>query len=75
MVLVDAGGEYMGADDLALFLSLNLKSLLGYGTDITRTFPASGRFSEEQLVVYNMVLTAQMAGARTDDWSITDLEF
>lgn len=33
-----------------------------YAADITRTFPASGRFSAEQRAVYDIVLAAQMAG-------------
>ena len=33
----------------------------GYAADITRTFPANGRFSEEQRAVYEIVLAAQKA--------------
>lgn len=32
-----------------------------YAADITRTFPASGRFSEEQKALYQIVLDAQLA--------------
>lgn len=35
--------------------------LEGYAADITRTFPASGRFSEEQRLLYDVVLKAQDA--------------
>ena len=36
---------------------------VGYHTaDITRTFPASGRFSPEQRAVYDIVLAAEIAG-------------
>jgi len=35
---------------------------MNYATDITRTFPASGKFSEEQKQIYNIVLKAQLAG-------------
>ncbi|MBB3048393.1 Xaa-Pro aminopeptidase [Litorivivens lipolytica] len=35
--------------------------LEGYAADITRTFPANGRFSKEQKVLYNVVLKAQLA--------------
>jgi Xaa-Pro aminopeptidase len=33
----------------------------GYAADITRTFPASGRFSAEQRAVYEVVLAAQQS--------------
>lgn len=32
-----------------------------YASDVTRTFPASGRFSAEQLAIYDIVLEAQLA--------------
>jgi Xaa-Pro aminopeptidase len=35
--------------------------LEGYAADITRTFPVSGRFSEPQKVLYELVLAAQEA--------------
>ena len=48
--------------------------LKGYASDITRTFPASGRFSGPQRAVYEVVLSAQeaaiaatRAGARFDE--------
>jgi len=33
----------------------------GYASDITRTFPVNGKFSEEQLEIYNLVLAANKA--------------
>ncbi len=33
----------------------------GYAADITRTFPVNGRFSAEQRLLYELVLTAQQA--------------
>jgi len=33
----------------------------GYASDITRTFPVNGKFSEPQLELYNLVLDAQLA--------------
>jgi len=35
--------------------------LWGYGADITRTFPASGKFSEKQKNIYEIVLRTQQA--------------
>jgi Xaa-Pro aminopeptidase len=35
-----------------------------YASDITRTFPASGRFSAEQKAIYEIVLAAQLAGIK-----------
>ena len=32
-----------------------------YSSDITRTFPVNGKFSEEQAAIYNLVLKAQQA--------------
>ena len=34
----------------------------GYTADVTRTLPVSGKFSEEQKSIYNLVLKAQLAG-------------
>jgi len=33
-----------------------------YAADITRTFPVNGRFSSEQRLIYDLVLSAQQAG-------------
>lgn len=35
---------------------------LGYASDITRTFPVNGKYSEEQAQLYQIVLDAQKAG-------------
>lgn len=47
-----------------------------YGSDITRTFPVSGKFSEEQAKVYRVVLEAQKAalGAVRPGATFDDLE-
>jgi Xaa-Pro aminopeptidase len=34
----------------------------GYATDVTRTFPVNGRFTDEQARIYDAVLEAQEAG-------------
>ncbi len=36
-----------------------------YAADITRTFPANGRFSKEQQALYEVVLDAQLAAIKT----------
>jgi Xaa-Pro aminopeptidase len=36
-----------------------------YASDITRTFPANGKFSKEQQALYEIVLDAQLAAIRT----------
>lgn len=35
-----------------------------YASDVTRTFPANGRFSPEQKAIYDIVLEAQLAGIK-----------
>lgn len=35
-----------------------------YASDVTRTFPANGKFSSEQKAVYDIVLAAQLAGIK-----------
>ena len=36
----------------------------GYTADVTRTLPVNGKFSEEQKIIYNIVLKAQKAGIK-----------
>lgn len=50
----------IGDDDLVLIDAA--AEVEGYSSDITRTFPASGRFTKTQRAVYEIVLAAQMKG-------------
>lgn len=54
-----AGASLIGPNDLVL-IDAGCE-LHGYASDITRTFPASGRFSAEQAALYDIVLAAQAA--------------
>ena len=64
--------QQMRADDLLLIDAG--AEYGGYCSDITRTFPVGGRFSEAQRTIYDLVLQAQLAaidvvrpGARVDE--------
>lgn len=48
LVVVDSGARYGAGEG-------------GYGGDITRAFPANGRFSDRQREIYELVLAAQTA--------------
>lgn len=41
-----------------ILLDSGAETLTGYASDITRTFPVSGKFSEKQAVIYQTVLNA-----------------
>ncbi|WP_211450780.1 aminopeptidase P family protein [Collimonas antrihumi] len=49
-------------------------SALGYASDITRTFPVGGRFSESQRSLYEIVLAAQLLAIDTMRPGISYLE-
>ena len=54
-------GHRIEADDM-LVLDCGAESREGYCADITRTLPASGRFSAQKQALYDAVLKAQLAG-------------
>lgn len=56
-------GNRMKAGDWVLNDS-GAESPLHYASDITRTFPVNGRFSEQQEALYRIVLSAQEAAMR-----------
>lgn len=67
-----AGNAQVKAGELVLIDAAC--ELDGYASDITRTFPANGRFTDAQRTLYDLVLQAQeeavratRAGARFDD--------
>ncbi|OBZ89605.1 putative Xaa-Pro aminopeptidase PEPP [Choanephora cucurbitarum] len=45
-----------------------------YGSDVSRTFPACGKFSNEAKTIYNIVLKAQKAQVIQSDWIVMMLE-
>jgi len=53
------GNGVIGANDLILIDAA--ASVGGYACDVTRTFPASGKFTAEQRASYELVLAAQAA--------------
>jgi Xaa-Pro aminopeptidase len=52
--------SFVGESDLILIDAA--AEVDGYSSDITRTFPANGSFSESQRAIYDIVLTAEKAG-------------
>jgi len=57
-----ATARLLTAGDLVVFdVGANIR---GYTSDISRTIPASGRFSKEQRAIYGLVLEAQKEGCR-----------
>ena len=52
----------VGAEDLIVIDSG--AEFRGYAADITRTFPAAGRFTDDQRAVYDVVLAAQLAAIK-----------
>ncbi len=48
------------ADGDLLLMDSGAESSGGYASDITRTFPVNGRFSDQQRRIYEIVLAAQM---------------
>ncbi len=58
-VLHNEGQPNTLEDGQLVLLDTGVETEHGYASDITRTFPVSGRFSDEQRAVYETVLRAQ----------------
>ena len=56
----DTNDEAVAPDDLVLIDAA--AEVGGYSSDITRTFPVSGRFTSAQRAIYEVVLAAQQRG-------------
>lgn len=53
----------MQAGDL-LLIDIGASSMAGYSADITRTIPVSGKFNDEQRIIYELVLKAFEEGVK-----------
>lgn len=51
-------------DGQLMIIDSGAESARGYASDITRTFPVSGRFSARQRAIYDVVLASQRAAIR-----------
>lgn len=58
----NADDRYIGPNDLVV-MDIGA-SYRGYAADVTRTYPANGRFSPEQRAIYQLVRDAQAAAER-----------
>ena len=63
----------LGDGDL-LLIDSGAESAGGYASDITRTFPVTGRFSSVQRDIYQVVLAAQLAAIEAVAPGVTNLE-
>jgi Xaa-Pro aminopeptidase len=63
----------LGENDL-LLVDSGAESLEGYASDITRTIPVGGRFTESQRDLYDVVLAMQMGAIESTRPGITNLE-
>ena len=59
-ILHNHAHENVMNDGQIAVLDSGAETMLGYASDITRTIPVSGKFSEKQKDVYNIVLESQL---------------
>lgn len=60
-ILHNHAHENIMEDGQIAVLDSGAETMLGYASDITRTIPVNGKFSEKQKAVYNIVLDSQIA--------------
>lgn len=53
------------SDGDLLLIDSGAESLLHYASDITRTFPVNGKFTDKQKEIYNIVLSSQLKAIET----------
>ncbi len=59
-ILHNHSHENIMQDGQIAVLDSGAETMMGYASDITRTIPVSGKFSEKQKAVYNIVLNSQL---------------
>jgi Xaa-Pro aminopeptidase len=59
-ILHNHAHENIMQDGQLAVLDSGAETMLGYASDITRTFPVNGKFTEKQKVIYNIVLESQL---------------
>lgn len=59
-ILHNHSHENIMQDGQLAVLDSGAETMLGYASDVTRTFPVNGKFTEKQKVIYNIVLESQL---------------
>jgi Xaa-Pro aminopeptidase len=59
-ILHNHAHENIMQDGQIAVLDSGAETMMGYASDITRTIPVNGKFSEKQKAIYNIVLDSQM---------------
>ena len=59
-ILHNHSHENIMQDGQIAVLDSGAETMMGYASDITRTIPVNGKFSEKQKAIYNIVLDAQL---------------
>ncbi len=59
-ILHNHAHENIMQDGQIAVLDSGAETMMGYASDITRTIPVNGKFSEKQKAIYNIVLDSQL---------------